>query len=100
SYPHPYKTCVVLGHVCDREGKKESKSKGNYTPPEVILERVRMEFAAVPAADAKIAAARDGVAFIAREDYEGLDLTGESAKVVMYRADRSPVAMELKPAKG
>src|SRR5262249_11026788 len=81
-------------------GKKESKGKGNYTPPEVILDRVRMEFAAIEASAAKIAAARDGVAFIAREDYEGLDLTGESAKVMMYRADRSPVQMGLKPAKG
>lgn len=101
-YPHPYKTCEVLGHVCDREGKKESKSKGNYTPPEVILERVRMEFAAISATDAKISAARDGVAWIAREDYEGLDLTGESAKVVLYRADREsePAKFELKPTKG
>ncbi|MFT7624127.1 MAG: isoleucyl-tRNA synthetase, partial [Myxococcota bacterium] len=36
--PHPYKTCVVLGHVCDMKGKKESKSKGNYTPPGAILD--------------------------------------------------------------
>ncbi|MEZ4267346.1 MAG: isoleucine--tRNA ligase [Myxococcota bacterium] len=36
--PHPYKTCIVLGHVCDKTGKKESKSKGNYTPPDEILE--------------------------------------------------------------
>ncbi len=36
--PHPYKTCIVLGHVCDMDGKKESKSKGNYTPPDVILD--------------------------------------------------------------
>ncbi|AUX33373.1 MULTISPECIES: isoleucine--tRNA ligase [Sorangium] len=102
SYPHPYKTCVVLGHVCDREGKKESKSKGNYTPPEVILERVRMEFAAVRAAEVKGAQPKDGVALIAREDYEGLDLTGDAAKVRMYRADREaqPVAMELRPQKG
>ena len=49
--PHPYRTCIVLGHVCDREGKKESKSKGNYTAPSVILERVRLEFA-VGAVDA------------------------------------------------
>ncbi|XXX82686.1 isoleucine--tRNA ligase [Sorangium sp. So ce134] len=102
SYPHPYKTCVVLGHVCDREGKKESKSKGNYTPPEVILERVRMEFAAVRAAEVKGAQPKDGVALIAREDYEGLDLTGDAAKVRMYRADREaqPIAMELRPQKG
>ncbi|AGP32515.1 isoleucine--tRNA ligase [Sorangium cellulosum] len=102
SYPHPYKTCVVLGHVCDREGKKESKSKGNYTPPEVILERVRMEFAAVRAAEVKGAQPKDGVALIAREDYEGLDLTGDAAKVRMYRADREaqPITMELRPQKG
>ncbi|WP_437604077.1 isoleucine--tRNA ligase [Sorangium sp. So ce590] len=102
SYPHPYRTCVVLGHVCDREGKKESKSKGNYTPPEVILERVRMEFAAVRASEVKGAQPKDGVALIAREDYEGLDLTGDAAKVRMYRADREaqPIAMELRPQKG
>ncbi|WP_437642077.1 isoleucine--tRNA ligase [Sorangium sp. So ce854] len=102
TYPHPYQTCVVLGHVCDREGKKESKSKGNYTPPEVILERVRMEFAGVKAAEVKGAQPKDGVALIAREDYEGLDLTGDAAKVRMYRADRAgqPVAMELRPQKG
>ncbi len=34
---HPYKTCIVLGHVLDKHGKKESKSKGNYTPPDAIL---------------------------------------------------------------
>ena len=102
-YPYPYKTCEVLGHVCDREGKKESKSKGNYTPPEVILERVRMEFAAFDPAQAKAGElpVKPGVAMIAREDYEGLDLTGESAKVVLYRGDREgeKIAMELKPAK-
>lgn len=36
--PHPFKTCIVLGHVTDKTGKKESKSKGNYTPPDEILE--------------------------------------------------------------
>ncbi|WP_437494382.1 isoleucine--tRNA ligase [Sorangium sp. So ce1014] len=102
TYPHPYRTCAVLGHVCDREGKKESKSKGNYTPPEVILERVRMEFAAAVGAEAGIGAMKDGVAYIAREDYEGLDLTGDSAKVKVYRADRegSAMTLELRPTTG
>jgi len=36
--PHPFKTCIVLGHVTDKTGKKESKSKGNYTPPDKILD--------------------------------------------------------------
>ena len=100
-FPYPYKTCVVLGHICDREGKKESKQKGNYTPPEVILERVRMQFAAVRDEAAHLST-REGVALIAREDYEGLDLTGESTRVVLYRADREDekVPMELKPQKG
>jgi isoleucyl-tRNA synthetase len=36
-FPRPYRNCVVLGHVCDMDGKKESKSKGNYTPPGLII---------------------------------------------------------------
>jgi isoleucyl-tRNA synthetase len=79
--PHPYKTCMVLGHVLDREGKKESKSKGNYTPPEIILDRVAMDFAVLDAPDAK-----KGVARIGREDLEGLDLQ-VGARVRLYRAD-------------
>jgi isoleucyl-tRNA synthetase len=35
--PRPYKSCVVLGHVCDRNGLKESKSKGNYTSPNLVM---------------------------------------------------------------
>jgi isoleucyl-tRNA synthetase len=100
-FPLPYKTCLVLGHVCDRDGKKESKSKGNYTPPEVILDRVRMEFAVLDLAEQKSKVDKRGVAFIAREDFEGLDFAGESAKVVLYREDSDArVTMELKPGKG
>jgi len=36
-YPRPYKTCIVLGHITDTEGKKESKSKGNYTSPDLVM---------------------------------------------------------------
>jgi isoleucyl-tRNA synthetase len=89
--PHPYRTCVVLGHVADREGKKESKSKGNYTPPEVILDRVRLEFAVVDPRDPL----ERGTALIAREDYEGLDLRGESSSVRAYRADAPEAALDL-----
>jgi isoleucyl-tRNA synthetase len=90
-FPHPYRNCVVLGHVCDRTGKKESKSKGNYTPPEVILDAVRLDFAAVAAKGA----GRAGEVRIAREDYEGLDLHGERAKVRVHRGDRPEAALEL-----
>ena len=37
SGPHPYRSCLVLGHVTDPEGRKESKSRGNYTPPDHTL---------------------------------------------------------------
>jgi isoleucyl-tRNA synthetase len=102
AFPLPYKTCVVLGHVGDREGKKESKSKGNYTPPEIILERVRMEFAVATGEQAKMNPVAEGTGIVAREDYEGLDLTGEGAKVRLYRGDRpgEVVTIELKPATG
>ena len=95
--PHPYQTCVVLGHVCDKEGKKESKSKGNYTPPDIILERVRMDFAAFDAASRGLVLA-DGEAVVAREDYEGLDLTGESANVLAYVDESTSLAIKVRPA--
>jgi isoleucyl-tRNA synthetase len=81
--PHPYKTCIVLGHVSDKEGKKESKSKGNYTPPDVILDEVRMDFAVLDEKDVDGVPAKEGVAFIAREDLEGLDLQ-EGAKIRVF----------------
>src|SRR4030095_1840843 len=79
--PHPYRTCIVLGHVADRHGKKESKSKGHYTPPDVILARWRPDFAAGAPAEGELVT---GSAAIAREDYEGLDLSGEKALVRIY----------------
>ena len=96
-FPHPYRNCMVLGHVADRAGKKESKSKGNYTPPEIILDRVRLEFAVLEAPGDLPA----GVARIAREDYEGLDLRGEAARVRVFRDDAPEAGyeLELRPAK-
>ena len=76
--PHPYRTCIVLGHVGDREGKKESKSKGNYTPPDVILERVAMQFAVIDGGIVGLSPA-PGECLIAREDLEGLDLQDGAA---------------------
>ncbi len=36
-FPRPYKSCIVLGHVGDMEGRKESKSRGNYTSPNIVM---------------------------------------------------------------
>ena len=91
--PHPFQSCIVLGHVCDREGKKESKSKGNYTPPEIILDRVRMDFGVLSEALGQKAAA--GEALIAREDLEGMDLE-DGASVLLYRPDRAEHTRSVK----
>jgi isoleucyl-tRNA synthetase len=87
AYPHPYRTCIVLGHVSDKEGKKESKSRGNYTPPEIILDAVQMDFAVFARSGVehlKGVSWKDGDAgaCIAPEDLDGLDLT-EGARVVL-----------------
>ena len=96
--PHPFQTCIVLGHVCDRDGKKEAKSKGNYTPPDIILDRVRMDFGVLAEANGQLAA--PGEALIAREDLEGMDLE-DGAEVVVYRPDRAehPVPLKLRVLK-
>ena len=81
--PHPYRTCIVLGHVGDKTGKKESKSKGNYTPPDVILDRVGMDFAVLDGAALSKTRVAPGTVVIAADDYEGLDLgEGSSGKAV------------------
>ncbi len=103
AYPHPYKTCIVLGHVSDKEGKKESKSKGNYTPPEIILDAVQMDFAALSRAVASELkgvswAEGDAVACIAVEDLDGLDLA-EGAKVAL-RGPHGEVEVALGSKKG
>ncbi len=38
-YPHPYRTCVVLGLMNGEDGKKLSKSKRNYKEPSYIFDR-------------------------------------------------------------
>jgi len=37
-YPHPYKTCIVLGHVMGEDGLKMSKRKKNYREPQYIFD--------------------------------------------------------------
>jgi len=96
--PHPYKTCIVLGHVSDKEGKKESKSKGNYTPPDVILEQVKMDFGILDASDVEGVAAKPGVALIAREDLEGLDVH-DGARVSVSVAGGAPRELVLEAHK-
>jgi isoleucyl-tRNA synthetase len=37
--PHPFKTCIVLGHMLGEDGQKMSKSKRNYKEPAEIFDR-------------------------------------------------------------
>jgi isoleucyl-tRNA synthetase len=97
-YPHPYKTCVVLGHITDPTGKKESKSKGNYTPPEIIMDRVMLEFAVVDGADFNVEA-QEGVAWVAREDLQGLDMVPD-APIKVFRCDKEGEAIDLRIGAG
>ncbi|HUG81909.1 MAG TPA: isoleucine--tRNA ligase [Bryobacterales bacterium] len=93
-YPHPFKTCIVLGHVTDAEGKKESKSKGNYTPPEVIFDKIAQEFAVIDA-EAEGIAVEPGTAVIAREDLDALDML-PGADMQVYRSDKTDAAISVK----
>ena len=38
-YPHPFKTCIVLGHMLGEDGQKMSKSKRNYREPAEIFDK-------------------------------------------------------------
>lgn len=97
-YPHPFKTCIVLGHVTDPEGKKESKSKGNYTPPEVIFDKIAQEFAVIDS-EAEGVAVEPGIAAIARADLQALDLLpGDAMKV--YRSDHTEAGATVKMQPG
>ena len=96
--PRPYRTCIVLGHVSDKEGKKESKSKGNYTPPDVILDEVRMDFAVM--SDLGAVKAKEGVAYVAREDLDGLDLNDGAKVRVSMPGAADARELEIVAAKG
>ena len=98
-YPHPFKTCLVLGHVNDPSGKKESKSKGNYTPPNAILDSVAQDFAIVTADECGVTV-KSGDALIAREDLEALDLKpGQTMKAYRPGQPDSTVELALQPGK-
>ena len=97
-YPHPFRTCMVLGHVTDPSGKKESKSKGNYTPPELIFDRVAQDFAVVTAEDARLDVS-DGQVLLSREDIEAMALV-PGAGMKVHRPDRSGAELTLEVQQG
>src|SRR4029077_18525557 len=38
-FPHPFRNCIVLGHMLGEDGLKMSKRKRNYLPPDEIFDR-------------------------------------------------------------
>ena len=98
-YPHPFRNCIVLGHVADPSGKKESKSLGNYTPPEVIFDLVAQDFAVADDA-VGVRAARAGQALLSRQDLEALDLKpGDDIRVTAPGKSTAPLRLEVQPSK-
>jgi isoleucyl-tRNA synthetase len=91
--PNPFETCVVLGHVCDKEGKKESKSKGNYTPPEAVYDKVEMPLRVV-GTDAPA-----GKVLVCMEDYEALDLPPKATGMIL-RAGGKEMKVDVETKKG
>jgi isoleucyl-tRNA synthetase len=92
--PRPFKTCIVLGHVTDKEGKKESKSKGNYTPPDIILDEVKMDFAVGDAAKYGVQPPDEGTALVSNEDLEGMDLAGGARVEIRSFAGSAPFVLQ------
>jgi isoleucyl-tRNA synthetase len=89
--PRPFKNCLVLGHVCDMDGKKESKSKGNYTSPNLVLRGVT-KLAAV--ADPGLARGTIG---LKKDQVASLEL-GED-RVILTGSAAEPVHAKVVPAK-
>ncbi len=98
-YPHPFRNCIVLGHVADPSGKKESKSLGNYTPPEVIFDEVAQDFA-VRIGSESTGLASAGEILISPPDMEALDLKpGESVRVSAPGRSRAALRLSVRPIK-
>ena len=86
------------GTSSDKEGKKESKSKGNYTPPEIILDEVAMEFAVVDGEpDARKGARRRSRSSAARTSRGSTCRTARHVRVYRARrARRAPCELALR----
>ena len=98
-YPHPFRNCIVLGHVADPTGKKESKSLGNYTPPEVIFDLVAQDFA-VRSGQGSGLTANAGEAVISQADLNALDLkAGDPVRLCVPGSDGDALSVTVLPGK-
>ena len=94
-FPRPFKNCIVLGHVSDMTGKKESKSLGNYTSPDLVL-RGRMLVKVVP--DDNLPQGSIGMSKL---QVRSIDLAkGETMRVTVGELDEGGLECTLKGRKG
>jgi isoleucyl-tRNA synthetase len=91
--PRPYRDCVVLGLVCDMEGLKESKSKGNYTSPNLVLRGIT-KLMALP--DASVSPTDVG---LKKAQVRSLDIAKNDRVVVSARKGEDGVACRVVAAK-
>ena len=102
-YPRPYKTCVVLGHVGDMDGKKESKSKGNYTSPDLVIKgettvKVVADDAVKPGQVGLMAAQVRSLGFTGKEAFTAVGATGEKALKVVKAKVTVKETVHMNPA--
>ncbi len=99
AFPHPFRNCIVLGHVADPSGKKESKSLGNYTPPEVIFDLVAQDFAVLGSAGGT-RFPEPGRVFISKPDLQALDLKpGGTVLASMPGREGPTLRLAVEPSK-
>jgi isoleucyl-tRNA synthetase len=89
--PRPYRNCVVLGLVCDMDGYKESKSKGNYTSPNLVF-RGRTKLTV--RADESL---KPGTVGLLKDLVRSLDLSAKEL-VRCYVGDDTEVSCRVVPA--
>ena len=86
-FPRPFRNCIVLGHVGDMDGRKESKSKGNYTSPDLVM---RGEVSLAVIADDSLEPGQLGMK---SEQVRSLDLGPKDR--VTAQGQRGEVALQL-----
>ncbi len=93
--PRPYKNCLVLGHVTDRHGLKESKSKGNYTSPNLVMRGSAWQIAR---ADSSV---KPGTVGLKKAQVDALELGEQPVRLTGSReAHGNGLSLVIAPADG
>jgi isoleucyl-tRNA synthetase len=92
-FPRPFRNCMVMGHVCDADGRKESKSKGNYTSPNLVLRgHTRLTVLADPSLT-------PGTVGLKKDQVTSLDLAADERITVSHPSGGDRIQVKVVPAK-